>query len=68
VLCVSVQLPLWVLTQRLALTDTESDIVHSAQLIPEIAKDETVQIINFCRTPQWYFPRVRDIWSLCCKL
>ena len=31
----------------------------SAQLIPNISKDPTVEVINFARTPQWYVPRVR---------
>ncbi|KDR73518.1 hypothetical protein GALMADRAFT_124691 [Galerina marginata CBS 339.88] len=30
----------------------------AAQLIPEISKDPSVNVINFCRTPQWYVPRV----------
>ncbi|KAF9564392.1 FAD/NAD(P)-binding domain-containing protein [Agrocybe pediades] len=29
----------------------------AAQLIPEIARDPTVQVVNFCRTPQWFVPR-----------
>ncbi|KAF8911968.1 hypothetical protein CPB84DRAFT_1671255, partial [Gymnopilus junonius] len=29
----------------------------AAQLIPEITKDPSVNVINFCRTPQWYIPR-----------
>lgn len=29
----------------------------AAQLIPEISKDSSVQVVNFCRTPQWYIPR-----------
>lgn len=32
---------------------------HSAQLIPNVAKDPTVEIVNFARTPQWFVPRVR---------
>lgn len=34
----------------------------SAQLIPEILKDPSVQVVNFCRTPQWYIPRVRYLF------
>ncbi|KAG8737052.1 hypothetical protein FRC10_008648 [Ceratobasidium sp. 414] len=30
---------------------------HSSQLIPEISKDSSVQVINFCRTASWYLPR-----------
>jgi Flavin-binding monooxygenase-like len=30
----------------------------SAQIVPQLAKDPTVQIVNFCRTPQWYMNRV----------
>jgi len=33
----------------------------SAQIIPELAKDPTTQILNFCRTPQWYVERVRTL-------
>lgn len=29
----------------------------AAQFIPEIAADSSVQVINFCRTPQWFAPR-----------
>ncbi|KAH8827061.1 hypothetical protein DL96DRAFT_1710212 [Flagelloscypha sp. PMI_526] len=29
----------------------------AAQLIPTITKDPSVQVINFCRTPQWFVPR-----------
>ncbi|KAF9265495.1 FAD/NAD(P)-binding domain-containing protein [Marasmius fiardii PR-910] len=29
----------------------------AAQLLPEVASDSTVQVINFCRTPQWFVPR-----------
>jgi len=29
----------------------------AAQLIPNIAKDPTVEVINFARTPQWFVPR-----------
>ncbi|KAG8728117.1 hypothetical protein FRC12_021999 [Ceratobasidium sp. 428] len=28
-----------------------------SQMIPEISKDSSVQIVNFCRTPSWYLPR-----------
>jgi hypothetical protein len=30
----------------------------SAQFVPLISKDPSVEVINFCRTPQWYSPRV----------
>lgn len=30
----------------------------SAQFIPQISEDPSVQLVNFCRTPQWYLPRV----------
>ncbi|KAF9454662.1 FAD/NAD(P)-binding domain-containing protein [Macrolepiota fuliginosa MF-IS2] len=29
----------------------------AAQFVPEISKDPSVQVINFCRTPQWFVPR-----------
>ncbi|KAF7973421.1 hypothetical protein HWV62_15231 [Athelia sp. TMB] len=29
----------------------------AAQFIPKISKDPSVELVNFCRTPQWYFPR-----------
>ncbi|KAF9469173.1 hypothetical protein BDZ94DRAFT_360082 [Collybia nuda] len=29
----------------------------AAQFIPQISKDPSVEVINFCRTPQWYVPR-----------
>ncbi|KAG9088340.1 hypothetical protein FRC06_002084 [Ceratobasidium sp. 370] len=29
----------------------------ASQLIPEISKDSSVQVTNFCRTPSWYLPR-----------
>jgi cation diffusion facilitator CzcD-associated flavoprotein CzcO len=32
--------------------------LRSAQLIPEISKDPSVHVTNFCRTPQWFVPRV----------
>jgi cation diffusion facilitator CzcD-associated flavoprotein CzcO len=32
----------------------------AAQFIPEISEDPSVDVINFCRTPQWFFPRVSD--------
>lgn len=32
--------------------------VFSAQFVPQISKDPSVEVINFCRTPQWYVPRV----------
>ncbi|KAI0039316.1 FAD/NAD(P)-binding domain-containing protein [Auriscalpium vulgare] len=29
----------------------------AAQFIPVISEEPTVEVINFCRTPQWYVPR-----------
>ncbi|RDB21175.1 Baeyer-Villiger monooxygenase [Hypsizygus marmoreus] len=29
----------------------------AAQFVPEISVDPSVEVINFCRTPQWYIPR-----------
>ncbi|KAG6860624.1 hypothetical protein C0995_009273 [Termitomyces sp. Mi166 len=29
----------------------------AAQIIPEISADPSVNVTNFCRTPQWYLPR-----------
>ncbi|KII88360.1 hypothetical protein PLICRDRAFT_41529 [Plicaturopsis crispa FD-325 SS-3] len=31
----------------------------AAQLIPKISDDPTVAVTNFCRTSQWYFPRIQ---------
>jgi hypothetical protein len=31
---------------------------RSAQIIPEISKDGSFEVVNFCRTAQWYVPRV----------
>ncbi|KAJ3763858.1 hypothetical protein EV360DRAFT_32659 [Lentinula raphanica] len=28
-----------------------------AQLVPALAEDPSIQVTNFCRTPQWYVPR-----------
>jgi hypothetical protein len=33
-------------------------VVFSAQFIPQISADSSVEVINFCRTPQWYTQRV----------
>ena len=30
----------------------------SAQFVPQISADSSVEVINFCRTPQWYTERV----------
>lgn len=30
----------------------------AVQIIPNISKDESVEIVNFCRTPQWIVPLV----------
>lgn len=35
-----------------------ADRLSSAQFIPRISKDPSVKLVNFARTPQWYFPRV----------
>lgn len=32
--------------------------IFSAQFIPKISEDSSVEVVNFCRTPQWYIPRV----------
>jgi hypothetical protein len=32
--------------------------LERAQFVPQIAKDPSVEVINFCRSPQWYIPRV----------
>ncbi|KAJ3503644.1 hypothetical protein NMY22_g18178 [Coprinellus aureogranulatus] len=29
----------------------------AAQFVPEIAKDPSVKVVNFARTPQWYLPQ-----------
>ncbi len=31
---------------------------YSAQFVPQVSEDSSVQVINFCRTPQWYVARV----------
>ncbi|KAF7424123.1 hypothetical protein PC9H_009426 [Pleurotus ostreatus] len=31
-----------------------------AQFLPKIAADPTVQVVNFCRTPQWFVPAVNS--------
>lgn len=36
----------------------------AAQFIPEIAKDSSTTVINFCRTPNWFAPRVCFILTL----
>ncbi|QRV78305.1 flavin-containing monooxygenase/FMO family protein [Ceratobasidium sp. AG-Ba] len=28
-----------------------------SQIVPEISKDDTMHVTQFCRTPQWYLPR-----------
>ena len=33
-------------------------LIFSAQFIPIISEDPSVEVVNFCRTPQWYIPRV----------
>ncbi|KAJ3574820.1 hypothetical protein NP233_g1506 [Leucocoprinus birnbaumii] len=30
----------------------------AAQFIPEISADPSVKVVNFCRTPQWFIPKV----------
>ena len=32
----------------------------AAQFVPEIAKDSTTQVLNFSRTPSWFFVRARS--------
>lgn len=32
--------------------------VLSAQFVPQISADSSVEVINFCRSPQWYLSRV----------
>lgn len=34
----------------------------SCQIVPSISEDPTVNVVNFCRTPSWFAPRVR--WML----
>lgn len=29
-----------------------------AQIVPAISEDSSVQVMNFCRTPSWFVPRV----------
>lgn len=36
----------------------------SAQFVPQIAVDSSVQVINFCRSPQWYVPQVSSEFGL----
>ncbi|KAF8265945.1 FAD/NAD(P)-binding domain-containing protein [Lactarius quietus] len=31
----------------------------AAQFVPLIARDPSVEVINFCRSPQWYTPRLQ---------
>ncbi len=38
-------------------------VVLSAQFVPQISEDSSVEVINFCRTPQWYAPRVSPRFS-----
>lgn len=35
----------------------------SAQFIPKIVQEPTTDVINFCRTPAWFVPRVRHFHS-----
>ncbi|KDQ61021.1 hypothetical protein JAAARDRAFT_32021 [Jaapia argillacea MUCL 33604] len=35
----------------------------AAQFVPEISKDASVQVINFCRTPQWFVPKLQFDYS-----
>lgn len=32
----------------------------AAQFVPKISEDPTTQVINFSRTPSWFFPRVSN--------
>ena len=36
-------------------------LIFRAQFIPIISEDSSVEVVNFCRTPQWYIPRVRAL-------
>ncbi|KAI0074670.1 FAD/NAD-P-binding domain-containing protein [Panus rudis PR-1116 ss-1] len=35
----------------------------AAQFAPIIAEDPTTQVVNFARTPMWFFPRIRRIYT-----
>ncbi|KAG5220907.1 casein kinase [Salix suchowensis] len=35
-----------------------ANCLSRAQFLPKIAVDPSVQVVNFCRTPQWYIPQV----------
>ncbi|KAJ3503773.1 hypothetical protein NLJ89_g8287 [Agrocybe chaxingu] len=35
----------------------------AAQFVPEISEDPSVEVVNFCRTPQWYVPRMNYRYS-----
>ncbi|KAJ7061489.1 FAD/NAD-binding domain-containing protein [Mycena amicta] len=35
----------------------------ATQLVPVIAQDSTTQVINFCRTPNWYLPSAQATYS-----
>lgn len=36
----------------------------AAQFIPEISEDPSVEVVNFCRTAQWFVPRVGCFFSV----
>ncbi|KAH9998112.1 hypothetical protein BJV74DRAFT_877223 [Russula compacta] len=38
---------------------SEMGAPRDAQFVPQISKDPSVEVINFCRTPQWYVPRLQ---------
>ena len=40
-------------------------LIFSAQFIPIISEDPSVEVVNFCRTPQWYIPRVSFLSFTC---
>ncbi|KAJ7581205.1 hypothetical protein C8J56DRAFT_866490 [Mycena floridula] len=35
----------------------------AAQFVPRISADPSVEVVNFCRTPQWFVPRVNTKYS-----
>ncbi|GJJ12715.1 hypothetical protein Clacol_006959 [Clathrus columnatus] len=35
----------------------------AAQIVPEISKDPSVQVVNICRTPTWFSPRGQSSYS-----
>ncbi|OBZ66829.1 Baeyer-Villiger monooxygenase [Grifola frondosa] len=35
----------------------------ASQLIPMITRDSSVQVVNFCRTPAWFLPRSKRLYT-----